>query len=325
VTAPPVTVDVHIGASERTRRLEEDVRRGLFATPKSLPPIWFYDERGSQLFDEITRLVEYYPTRAERSILEDHADEIVAATECDTMVELGSGTSEKTVLILDAMARADRLTRFVPFDVSEEVLREAAAAIASRYRVPVHAVVGDFHRHLSTIPTEGRRLVAFLGGTIGNLRPAQRKRFYADLDVTMGHQDRFLLGIDLVKEPSRLVAAYDDAAGVTAEFNRNVLSVLNRRLEADFDPGAFTHVALWSEAERWIEMRLRSNRRQRVRIKRLDTFVEFDEGEDLLTEISAKFDPDRIAEELWAGGFVVEKCWTDDPGDFALVLSRPYC
>jgi L-histidine Nalpha-methyltransferase len=325
VTEASVTVDVHIGPGERAVRLEEDARVGLLGTPKSLSPTWFYDERGSQLFDDITRLAEYYPTRAERSILETRADEIVAATECDTLVELGSGTSDKTVLLLDAMSRAGRLSRFVPFDVSEEVLREAAATIAGRYRVPVHAVVGDFHRHLGTIPAEGSRLVAFLGGTVGNLRPAERKRFYTDLDVTMGYRDRFLLGVDLVKERSRLVAAYDDAAGVTAEFNRNVLTVLNRELGADFDPDAFAHVAVWNESERWIEMRLRSDQHQKVRIDGLDTWVQFAEGEDLLTEISAKFDPDGIAEELWAGGFVVEECWTDEPGDFALVLARSYC
>lgn len=323
--AGPVSVAVHIGPGERAIRLEADARQGLLSSPKTLPPTWFYDERGSQLFDDITRLEEYYPTRAERSILSARADEIVGSTECDVLVELGSGASDKTLLLLDAMARRSRLARFVPFDVSEEFLRLAADEVAARYRIPVHAVVGDFHRHLSTIPTEGNRLVAFLGGTIGNLRPSERRRFYADLDVTMGHQDRLLLGVDLVKPEERLVAAYDDAAGVTAEFNRNVLSVLNRELGADFDTAAFQHRAVWNRTERWIEMRLRAAGHQKVRIEGLDTWIEFDDGEELLTEISAKFDLEGITEELWAGGFVVDRCWTDPAGDFALVLSRPYC
>ena len=323
--AGPVSVEVHIGPGERAVRLEADAREGLLGSPKTLPPTWFYDERGSQLFDDITRLEEYYPTRAERSILTAHADEIVAAADCDVLVELGSGASDKTLLLLDAMARRDGLAGIVPFDVSEEFLRLAAHEVAARYGVPVHAVVGDFHRHLSTIPTEGNRLVAFLGGTIGNLRPPERRRFYADLDVTMGHRDRFLLGVDLVKPVARLVAAYDDASGVTAEFNRNVLSVLNRELGADFDPAAFEHRAVWNDTENWIEMRLRSSTSQKVRVEGLDAWVEFGEGEELLTEISAKFELDGITEELWAGGFVVEECWTDPAGDFALILSRPYC
>ena len=323
--AGEVSVEVHLDPGERVLRLEEDVRTGLLGDPKSLPPTWFYDERGSQLFDDITRLEEYYPTRTERWILAEHADEIVAVAGCDVLVELGSGASDKTLLLLDAMARREDLARIVPFDVSEEFLRMAAHEVAARYGVPVHGVVGDFHRHLSTIPTEGSRLVAFLGGTIGNLRPGERRRFFGDLDVTMGHRDRFLLGIDLVKPVERLVAAYDDASGVTAEFNRNVLSVLNRELGADFDIAAFEHRAVWNEAERWIEMRLRSTTSQKVRIDGLDTWIEFSEGEELLTEISAKFDLDRITEELWSGGFVVEQTWTDPAGDFALVLSRPYC
>ena len=323
--AGSVTVDVHIGPGERAIRLEADARHGLLGVPKTLPPTWFYDERGSQLFDDITRLIEYYPTRAERSILTARADEIVASTDCDVLVELGSGASDKTLLLLDAMARRSRLSRFVPFDVSEEFLRLGAGEVAERYRIPVHAVVGDFHRHLSTIPTDGSRLVAFLGGTIGNLRPHERRRFYADLDVTMGHRDRFLLGVDLVKPTDRLVAAYDDDSGVTAEFNRNVLSVLNRELGADFDVTAFEHRAVWNASERWIEMRLRASSPQKVRIDGLDTWIQFDEGEELLTEISSKFELDGITQELWEGGFVVDRHWTDPAGDFALVLSRPYC
>jgi len=318
-------VDVHIEPGERRRRLERDVRQGMLGGVRSLPPVWFYDHRGSLLFDQITRLEEYYPTRTERSILTASAPVIVETSEADTLVELGSGTSDKTLLLLDAMTATGRLRRFVPFDVSEEVLRAASAEIAARYGIGVHAVVGDFHRHLGEIPTEGRRLVAFLGGTIGNLRPAERRRFWADLDVTMDHRDHLLVGVDLVKDPARLVAAYDDSQGVTAEFNRNVLSVLNLELGADFEPEAFDHVAVWNADERWIEMRLRSTTDQKVRIEVLDIWVNFAAGDEILTEISAKFTVDGIREELWDGGFVLDECFTDPSDDFALVLAHPYC
>jgi L-histidine N-alpha-methyltransferase len=320
-----LTIDVHVAEHDRRAALEHDVRTGLTAAQKSIPPVWFYDERGSRLFDEITRLPEYYPTRTERAILATHADDIVAAAGANVLVELGSGTSEKTRLLLDAMARREELDAFVPFDVSEEVLREAAVDINEAYGVDVHAVVGDFNRHLGRIRRRGRRLVAFLGGTIGNLTPSARRRFLADLDTNMDHHDRLLLGTDLVKDPARLVAAYDDAAGVTAAFNRNVLCVLNLELGADFDPGAFTHVAVWNDSEQWIEMRLRSTRAQRVHVAALDLDVPFAAGEDLLTEISAKFTPAGIVEELWQDGFVVEHAWTDPAGDFQLTLARPYC
>ncbi|MCU1461308.1 MAG: methyltransferase [Acidimicrobiales bacterium] len=322
---PLLTVDVHVAPDARRTALEADVRAGLTAQPKTLPPIWFYDERGSQLFDEITRLPEYYLTRAERSILDRHAREIVDVSGADTLVELGSGTSEKTRLLLDAMAGRGRLRRFVPFDCSEEILRVAAKDITDAYGVEVGAVVGDFHRHLGEIPRHGRRLVAFLGSTIGNLTPVERRRFFTDLDVTMGHDDRLLLGTDLVKDRSRLVAAYDDAAGVTAEFNRNVLRVLNAELGAHFDPSAFDHVARWDEANRWMEMRLRSRHRQVVEIEQLAMHVAFETGEELHTEISAKFTHGQVEQELWDGGFVVERTWTDPAGDFLLTLARPYC
>ena len=229
---PVLTVDVHLPPDHRRAAMAADAESGLTATPKTLPPVWFYDEQGSELFDEITRLPEYYPTRAERAILRTHAAEIVRMAGADVLVELGSGTSDKTRLLLDAMAGAGTLQRFVPFDVSEETLRHAAAEIMAAYEIPVHAIVGDFHRHLGTIPRAGRRLVAFLGSTIGNLDPAQRRRFLFDLDATLDYDDWLLLGTDLVKNRARLVAAYDDAAGVTAAFNRNVLGVLDRELGA---------------------------------------------------------------------------------------------
>jgi L-histidine N-alpha-methyltransferase len=317
-----VTVDVHLAPDASARALAADVRAGLGATPKTLPPKWFYDDRGSELFDAITRLPEYYPTRTERSILVEHARDVAELTKADTLVELGSGTSEKTRLLLDALRDAGTLDRFVPFDVSEQTLRDAARAVAREYPgVRVHAVVGDFEHHLGDLPGGGTRLVAFLGSTIGNLAPGPRARFLADLGATLAPGDALLLGTDLVKDVDRLVAAYDDAAGVTAAFNRNVLSVLDRELDADFDPDAFDHVAVWDPDAEWIEMRLRSSRPQTVHVHALDLVVTFGAGEDLRTEISAKFRREGIERELATAGFQLAEWWTDPAGDFALSLS----
>jgi L-histidine Nalpha-methyltransferase len=323
--APTMTLDVRLAPGDRRAALERDVREGLTREQKSLPPVWFYDERGSALFDEITRLPEYYLTRAEKAILAPHALDIVAAAKADTLVELGSGTSEKTRWLLDAMASDGGLQRFIPFDVSEEFLCAAAEDIAVRYGIEVQAVVGDFHRHLGAIPRVGRRLVAFLGSTIGNLAPRERERFFVDLDCNMEFDDRLLLGTDLVKPVPRLLAAYDDAQGVTAAFNRNVLAVLNHELGANFDVEAYEHVARWNEDERWIEMRLRASRAQSVTIPALDLEVTFDAGEEMRTEISSKFTRGQVEDELWQAGFVVEETWTDPAGDFLLTLARPYC
>jgi L-histidine N-alpha-methyltransferase len=320
---PTATVDVRLAPSERRRAMVADVLAGLAATPKVLSPVWFYDETGSRLFDEITRLPEYYLTRAERSILEAHAGEVVRRSGADTLVELGSGTSEKTRLLLDAMAAAGALRRFVPLDVSEEVLREAADGIAAAYGIEVRAVVGDFSRHLGEIPRGGRRLVAFLGSTIGNLDPAERARFLTDLRATLDEGDGLLLGTDLVKDRGRLLAAYDDAAGVTAAFNRNVLRVLNAELGGDFDPDAFEHVARWDEDARWIEMRLRSRRAQVVTLAAVERTVRFDAGEEVRTEISAKFTPEQVDRELRAAGFRPAHGWSDPAGDFRLTLGTP--
>jgi L-histidine N-alpha-methyltransferase len=320
--ASSVRVDVHLEPDTMTSALEADVRAGLTATPKTLPPKWFYDELGSELFDEITRLPEYYPTRAERAILAAHAPEIARHTRADTLVELGSGTSEKTRLLLDALVGAGTLRRFVPFDVSEETLRSAADSIASEYDgVDVHAVVGDFEHHLDQIPTGGRRVVAFLGSTIGNLVPETRGKFLAEVSGGLAPGDALLLGTDLVKDVDRLVAAYDDAAGVTAEFNRNVLRVLNRELRADFDVEAFAHVARWDADEEWIEMRLRSAHDQVVAIGALELEVPYARGEEMRTEISAKFRREGVVRELAAVGLEVAEWWTDPAGDFALSLS----
>ena len=320
---PAVTVDVHLGPDDLRTALERDAREGLTATPKTLPPVYFYDDEGSRLFDEITRLPEYYLTNAERQILRDHADDIAELSGADTLVELGSGTSEKTRLLLAAFDRRGALTRFVPFDVSEGILLEAADAIAAEHPgVHVHAVVGDFHRHLGQLPRSGRRMIAFLGSTIGNLDPAERAVFLADLAATMGPDDTLLLGTDLVKDVDRLLAAYDDAAGVTAAFNRNVLHVLNRELGADFEPTRYEHIAHWDPVEERIEMRLRSDRDQDVHLKALELQIHFTLGEDLRTEISSKFTRQRVADELAAGGLEPTASWIDRDGDFLLTLAR---
>ena len=315
--------DIHLYPAELVRALREDVRRGFTSTPKELPPKWFYDERGSQLFDEITRLPEYYPTRREREILVTRAGEIAGLTRAESLVELGSGTSEKTRILLDALDNQGSLRRFVPFDVSEEVLRDAAAAIDERHpRCEVHAVVGDFDRHLDRLPLGGRCLIAFLGGTIGNFRPGDRRRFLTAIATSMGRDDRLLIGFDLVKEVDRLEAAYNDSAGVTAEFNRNVLRVINRELGADFEVDEFEHVAFFDRNEEWIEMRLRAQRAQHVRIGELGMDVAFADGEEIRTEISAKFRPERVERELDEAGLGFVRWWTDRARDFGVALAK---
>jgi L-histidine Nalpha-methyltransferase len=264
-----VDVSVHLLGEERHAALLSDVRVGMASRPRSIPPTWFYDEVGSRLFDEITLLEEYYPTRRETEILGARAKEVVTLSRADTLVEIGAGSSTKTKLLLDAMQTTGQLSSVVLFDVSETVLIEAARGIDDTYDVPVTAVVGDFNRHLGFLPRDGNRLIAILGSTIGNLHPDKRKRFLLDLEASMEYNDRLLLGTDLQKEVPRLIAAYDDASGTTARFNRYVLVVVNRALGADFDVEAFEHVALWNESERRIEMRLRSIRAQEVHIEAL--------------------------------------------------------
>ncbi|MFE9424992.1 L-histidine N(alpha)-methyltransferase [Kitasatospora sp. NPDC006697] len=307
------------------RALREDVRRGLTSAQKWLPPKWFYDKRGSELFEDITRLPEYYPTRAERAILTARADEIAAVTRARTLVELGSGSSEKTRLLLDALGALGTLEAYVPVDVSESALREAGQRLARDYPgLTVHGVLNDFTAGLG-LPGEVRapRLVAFLGGTLGNLAPAERAVFLSALRAELAPGDALLLGTDLVKDPRVLVAAYDDAAGVTAEFDKNLLYVLNRELDAGFDPEGFRHVALWNTEREWIEMRLRATRPQRVAIPGVDLVVDFAEGEELRTEISAKFRQSGVAAELAAAGFALRHWWTDPEGRFGLSLAEP--
>jgi len=319
-----ITIESWLDGREE-RALPRDVRDGLARAFKELPPKHFYDTRGSALFDAITRLPEYYPTRAERAILEARAAEIAEVTGAVELVELGSGTAEKTRVLLDAMAAAGRLRRYVPFDVSEAVVRACAEALVAEYPgLRVHGVVGDFERHLGSIPRgEGPRIVALLGGTIGNFRPAERRALLGEIAAGLGPEDRLLLGTDLVKDPAVIEAAYDDAAGVTAEFNRNVLRVINRELGADFDPRAFAHVAFFDREQEWIEMRLRATRTMTVRIDALDLDVAFAAGEEVRTEISAKFTPERIAADYAAAGLALDRRLDHPDGLFTLTLARP--
>ena len=321
-SAIPPVIDVHLGPGDLNAALRADVAAGLVSTPKELVPKWFYDERGSELFDEITRLDEYYPTEAEREILVAHSADIIAMADADTIVELGSGTSDKTRTLLDAAREHGRLERFIPFDVSEEFLRASAAALAVAYPgLVVHGVVGDFDRHLHTIPTGGRRLVVFMGGTIGNYVPIPRKDLLTRITAGMVPGDRLLLGTDLVKDPDRIELAYNDPAGVTEAFNKNILTVINRELDADFDLSRFDHVARWDAHEEWIDLGLRSLTDQRVRVEALDLDVGFDAGEVMRTEVSAKFRIGPFSAELAEVGLDTERWFTDHNRDFGVSLS----
>lgn len=300
--------------------LRADVLTGLTRLPKELPPKWFYDARGSELFEEITRLPEYYPTRAEREILIARAHDIAAATGARTLVELGSGSSEKTRFLIDALL--PELDSYVPVDVSESALRGAAEALLDeRPGLHIHALVADFTRGLALPGTPGPRLVAFLGGTIGNLLPHERAVFLRSVRAMLAPGDALLLGTDLVKDEATLVAAYDDAAGVTAEFNKNVLAVIARELGSDVQPDDFEHVALWDGEREWIEMRLRARHALTVKIPELDLVVPFEAGEEVRTEVSAKFRQAGVRAELADAGLELTRWWTDEEGRFALSLA----
>ncbi|MEU0358774.1 L-histidine N(alpha)-methyltransferase [Streptomyces cyaneofuscatus] len=299
--------------------LRADVLSGLTRHPKTLPPKWFYDARGSELFEDITRLPEYYPTRAEREILEERAGEIAAVSGARTVIELGSGSSEKTRHLLEAL---DGLESYVPVDVSESALTGAAESLLAEHPgLSVHALIADFTGGLALPGTPGPRLVAFLGGTIGNLLPEERAGFLHSVRSLLSPGDALLLGTDLVKDEETLVAAYDDASGVTAAFNKNVLNVVNRELGADFPLEDFGHVAVWNPEQRWIEMRLRARRALTVKIRELDLVVPFEAGEELRTEVSAKFRQEDVREELEAAGLQLAQWWTDAAGRFALSLA----
>jgi dimethylhistidine N-methyltransferase/ergothioneine biosynthesis protein EgtC len=304
--------------------LRADALSGLTSVPRSLPPKWFYDAHGSTLFEEITRLPEYYPTRAETQILARRAEQIAARTRADTLVELGAGSSRKTRLLLDALTAAGTLTRYAPLDVSESALREAGAALCRDYpRLRVTATVTDFEAELALPPSGGPRLIAFLGSTIGNLGPEQRDAFFSGLRAAMDERDAFLLGADLVKDAGVLWRAYNDSQGVTAAFNKNVLQVLNRELDADFDLDEFAHRAVWNAEQQRIEMWLRSRAAQSVKVRGLDLTLEFEPGEELLTEISTKFEREALTGQLASAGLAVREWWTDAAGGFALLLATP--
>ncbi|NKX88653.1 L-histidine N(alpha)-methyltransferase [Nocardia coubleae] len=321
MTAP--LLDIHLTDADLTEALRADARAGLTADPKSLPPKWFYDARGSELFEAITELPEYYPTRTERALLRDVVDEIAAAARADVLVELGAGSAAKTRLLLDALTAVGSLKTYVPQDVSASALRGAATELAAEYpNLSVHGVVSDFTDTLHNLPRGGRRMIAFLGGTIGNLVPAERAEFLAGINEVLEPGELLLLGAGLVVAPEIVVPAYDDAAGVTAEFNRNVLHVLNNRLSADFEPDKFEHVALWDPTNEWIEMRLRATEAMTATVAELGLTVDFAAGEEMRTEISAKFRPEALSAELDTAGFGPTHTWTDPENRFTLVLAE---
>ena len=320
------TVERRIAADHLTRALRADAQAGLTESPKSLPPKWFYDARGSMLFDRITRLPEYYLTRAERMVLRANAPRVAELTGARTLVELGSGSSEKTRILLDALTAAGTLRRYAPLDVSESALTAAGQALAAAYPgLAITATVADFETDLALPePSAGPRLVAFLGSTLGNLDTEQRAAFLGRLRQALTTEgDALLLGVDLVKDPARMLRAYDDGQGVTAEFNKNLLTILNRELDADFDPGAFDHRAIWNEEEERMEMRLRARVTHSVKIPTLDLTLDFLRGEDLRTEISVKFRREGLEPELAQAGFTLEHWWTDQQERFAVLLAVP--
>ena len=323
LTAEPIAIDVHLPPGGVLAGMAEEVREGLSSPFKELPPKYFYDERGSRLFEAITELPEYYPTRAERSILDARAGEIVAAADAGILIELGSGSAAKTRSLLGAMRAAGGLDAYVPVDISEQITRRTAAELVAEYPgVRVHGVICDYESHLERIPRTEGALIAFLGGTIGNFRPAPRRAFLARIATLMYPNDRFLLGTDLVKDPRRLEAAYNDSAGVTAEFNKNVLRVLNRELGAGFDPDAFEHVAFWDADNRWIDIRLRALAEQFVDVRDLDMSVHFARNEEMRTEISTKFTRERLEHTYADAGLELVEWWTDPEDLYALSLAR---
>ena len=323
VSAERFTVQSLLGPGDE-RSIADDVLDGLTRPFKELPPKHFYDRAGAELFERICQLPEYYPSRTERAILRGGAASIAEATQAAELVELGSGSASKTRLLLSALADVGTLRRYVPIDVTEGVIHRVASALVEEYpSLTVHGIVGDYERHLECVPAAlGPRIVAFLGGTIGNFTPGSRRRFLRGIARSLGPDDHLLLGTDLVKDPDVLEAAYDDRAGVTAAFNRNVLHVINRELDADFVPELFDHVAFFDREHEWIEMRLRAQRRMTVRIARLQLSVEFAPREELRTEISAKFTLPKLEADLAAAGFELVELLTDENDLFAVSLAR---
>ena len=322
--ASPFSLDVHLTERQTALELRQEAVAGLTAHPKELAPKWFYDPRGSRLFEDITRLPEYYPTRREAEILAQRARLIADLTAADTLIELGSGSSEKTLLLLEAFNRTSQLKRFVPFDVCEDAIVSAAERISRAFpRLAIHGVVGDFDRHLGRLPTQGRRMFIFLGGTLGNFKPRARAEFLARVRGQLREGDSFLLGADLVKAPRRLNAAYNDRQGVTAAFNLNILTVLNRALRANFNISNFEHLARYVEANQWVEMLLRSKIRQSVYLADAGCTLQFEAGEEMRTEVSTKFLLDGLERELNEAGLSPAHSWTDPSGDFSVMLAFP--
>jgi L-histidine N-alpha-methyltransferase len=309
-------------------RMAEDIRAGLLGAPKDLSPWpkYLYDEEGSDIFEEITILPEYYQTRTELSILEEKAPEIIAGTQCREMVELGSGSASKTRTLLDAMmAAGEGPVRYVPLDVSESALEASANRLLEEYpALEISGFVGDFDYALEPLlaRSAGRsgRLVVFLGGTIGNFTPERRKAFLDRLRAGLEKGDYLLIGIDLVKDPRVLEAAYDDAAGVTARFNKNLLNVLNRRLDASFDPDLFDHRSVYNAGKTRVEMWLDSKVAQKVPVEALSLEVPFEEGEGIRTEISTKFTRESAGAMFGESGFELLKLYTDAEDLFGLAL-----
>jgi len=322
-TRSRIILDVRLPPGGPLSGMAADVRAGLTRPFKELSPRYFYDERGSELFERITELPEYYPTRCERAILEQHGDEIVAAAEPCSLIELGSGSAAKTRVLLDAMQATRCLKTYCPVDISEQITRDTAACIAREYEdVEVRGLVCDFELDLERVPVGGPRMIALLGGTIGNFAPQQRAGFLRRICNLLAPEDRFLLGTDLVKDRETLEAAYDDSQGVTAEFNKNVLAVINRELGADFDLGAFAHRAYWDPDNLWMDIRLCSLARQIVDVSALGLLVGFDRGEEMRTEISTKFARQGLEGIYAEAGLEMVEWWTDPNGLYGLSMAR---
>jgi L-histidine Nalpha-methyltransferase len=320
-TEPRIRIERLLDEVDRRSALYDETFWSLRKTPKEIPPVWLYDERGSRLFEQITQLPEYYPTGREQEILTAHAAEIAASTGAHTLVELGAGTSAKTRTLLDALQANGTLERFVPLDASEEILRASASAIADVYPIAVHAIVGDFERHLGAIPRGDNRLVAFLGSTIGNLHPERRGSLLAAIAAALEASDSFLLGVDLVKDPARIEAAYNDSQGVTESFVRNGLDAINRELNADLDQELLAFEARWDEQHEWMDIGFLAREAQDVTFAELDTVVHLDAGEKLRLEVSTKFRHEGIEGELAAAGMRVVAWWADAAEEFALLLA----
>lgn len=316
-------VEVHFRPGDG-EQLADDVRKGLGRRPRTLPPKYFYDELGSKLFDRICDTPEYYPTRTEHALLAQVADRVIAQTRPSDIVELGSGAARKTRILLDAVERSGGRVRYVPFDVSETMLVSSGRRLLEEYPwLHIHGLVGDYERHVELLPAATRRLILFIGSTIGNFESREAAVFLRHLARQMGRDDWLLLGTDLVKDESVLNAAYNDSAGLTAAFNKNVLSVLNRELDASFRMDRFDHLAFFNASERQVEMHLRSTVAQAVPIRRLDMTVQLDAEETIRTEISRKFTRETVEATLADAGLELAAWHVPDNRYFALSLARP--